>query len=172
MNPHALFHAAGELGRVVPLEAAEAYLLQQGLDARTVLSGGHAAGLRPKGDVVEDGEPRKERRLLEHHAPSRIGAAHGFSPEEHLATGRPIEARHHVEEGGLAAARRPEDGGELVGRHVEVDRVERDEPARPAVELLAHAAEGDDGRCGHRWGRLTHAARGSATAAARGRGAR
>src|SRR2546422_175571 len=80
----------------------------------------------------------------------------------HLAARGPVEAGHHVEERGLAAARGAEDRGELVGRHREVDRPHRLDPAPALDELLPDVAElGGQTRRGAR--ALSHAPRARAT---------
>src|SRR5216684_2856737 len=130
-----------EDGRVVALEAAQAHLLQECLDPRAIVGGGHAAGLGAEGDVVEHVEPGKEGGLLEHDTASRIRAAHGLPPKQYLAARRPVEAGDHVEERRLAAARRPENSGKFFGLDPEINTLEGDEPARPSAELLEDAAE-------------------------------
>src|SRR5436190_476877 len=78
----ALLHAAGELGGVVRLEAAQAHLLDEGLHAGAVGGGGDAARAQAERDVVEHGVPREERGLLKDNGAPGVGGAHGLAVEE------------------------------------------------------------------------------------------
>ena len=87
-------------------------------------------------DVLPGGEPRHERRLLEHH-----GGALGGRLD--AAGGGLVEVRNEVEERRLAAPGRSEQAHELARRDVERHAVE-DERARP--EALADALQPHGGR--------------------------
>src|SRR3989442_1488420 len=161
-DAHALLHSAGELRRVVGREAFEPHLREQRVDPGPVHLGRHAPRLRAERDVVEHGVPGEEGGLLEDDGAARVRALDGRAVRPPLAGGGPVEAGPHVEERGLAAARGAEDRGELVGRHREVDRPHRLDPAPALDELLPDVAElGGQTRRGAR--ALSHAPRARAT---------
>ena len=64
----ALLLAAGELVRQIVLAALEPDQLDHLAGARLALFPRHALDLERKGDVVEHGEMRQQREVLEHHA--------------------------------------------------------------------------------------------------------
>src|SRR3989442_1687806 len=105
---------------------------------------------------------RPGRAVITDTLSARGRALDGRAVRPHLAARGPVEAGHHVEERGLAAARGAEDRGELVGRHREVDRPHRLDPAPALDELLPDVAElGGQTRRGAR--ALSHAPRARAT---------
>ena len=68
------------------------------------------------GDIVGDGEMGKQRIVLEHHVDRpAIGrhAGHVVAADEHLARTRLLEAGHHAQRRGLAAAGGAKNGEEL-----------------------------------------------------------
>ena len=75
----ALAHAAGELVRILLLEAGEADLVD--VVARDLLALGprHAAQLEPEGDVAQHGRPGHQREVLEDEGAlrARAGARRG-----------------------------------------------------------------------------------------------
>ncbi len=90
----------------------------------------------PEGDVVVD-RHRERRRLLEHHADAAaqrvevdarvddVGAVHHHLPLGALARVEVVHPVQHPQQGGLAAAGRADHAGDLPGRQVERDRLER-----------------------------------------------
>src|SRR4051812_4263934 len=78
-----------------------------------------AAHLWAEGDVLQHGPPREQRERLEHHATVGSRAVHRPAVEQDLAARVRNETRDHVEDGGLAAARRPHDADELALLHVQ-----------------------------------------------------
>ena len=133
------------------LEAAQAYLLDEGLDARAVGRGGQPARAQAERDVVEDGVPGEERGLLEDDGAARVGRPHGLAVEEDGAAGGRVEAGHHVEQRGLAAPRGPQEGGELVAGHGDAHGLQRFDGASRLVERLRDVAQLDDGAIAHAW---------------------
>src|SRR3569833_112362 len=126
-------------------------LVPEGGAAQRMLDAGIDLGLRQalvepdaEGDVLVD-RHRERRRLLEHHADAGAqqvdvdpGVEQVLAVELHLA-GRAlagIEVVHAVQDaqqGGLAAARRSDEGGRLIGVERQVAALQR---ARIAVEAL------------------------------------
>ena len=66
--------------------------------------------------------------------------------EQHFARGLPVEPGNDAQQGALAAARRPEDGDEVVLGDVEVGGLQRERPAAVGrCEAARDAADGEDG---------------------------
>ena len=89
-------------------------------------------------DVGAHGEPREQRRLLEHEgdaAPGVDGAGR-----------RLVEPGDEVEQRALAAARRADEADELAGLDLEVDAVEGGHGAVAVPVDLRHAVEADGGQ--------------------------
>ena len=76
---------------------------------------------RAEGHVLEHREPGEKRAVLEDHDAVGTGGrllvrvAEHLAVEKNLARGDAVEAGDGVEQGGLAAARRPHDHAELAG---------------------------------------------------------
>lgn len=79
-----------------------------------------------------------EARILEHVPDPHRLAVHPFAApvEAHLAPVRTLHARHHVEQGRLAAPRRTQDAHESI--HLEGDSVQYRKPAAPPVREPLH----------------------------------
>ena len=113
-----LLHAAGELGRVVPLEAAEPDQLDEVVGALA-----HGCPVEPLvhlhavAHVAGDGPPREEAGVLEHDRPVHAGAVHASAVDGHRAHLVVEKTGHDVEECRLAAAARTDNGHELALRH-------------------------------------------------------
>ena len=114
--------------------------LLQALD-RLALGLAHAFHFEAEGDVAERSVPGKQlREILEHDATIGALATHGFTADPDLAAGRLEKASDDVEERGLAATRRPQQGiGAAIGECAK-DLLRRTEaPSRP-VRLLGVTA--------------------------------
>ena len=100
---------------------------------------------QPELDVLRDREPGKQRIFLEHDAAVRPRRPDRLAVEPQVAARRLLEAGDDVEQGGLSATARAEDGEELVVGDVEIDAVERDDFLLPRDigEPLAQRAHDD-----------------------------
>ncbi len=88
------------------------------------------------GDVVADGAVREQPDLLDHvaDAPAELVDGEGGgvdAVDEDAAARRGDEPVHHLEDGGLPAARRADHRHQLAGRDVEVEGVDRGACPRP-----------------------------------------
>ena len=75
-------------------------------------------------DVLQNGQVRVEGIVLEHHAhAAQFGRKGGdvLLPEKDAAGSRGFQPADHVERGGFAAARRPQQPDELAVRHLEAE---------------------------------------------------
>ena len=137
---HALLHAAGELVRILLLEADEAHHLDVAAHGLLALGLRDALDLEPVRDVPIDGAPRQDREFLEDDPAIRAGPFHRPAVEQHVPTRGRDEAGDDREQRALAAPARPDDGEQLALRDVEVDAVERHDPlAGIGVDVLADA---------------------------------
>src|SRR4051794_29136411 len=74
----------------------------------------HAFHLEPEAHVAERGAPRKKlREVLKHHTAIEAVAVHLLAADADLASGRRQKSGDQVEQGRLAAARRPDDAEEF-----------------------------------------------------------
>ena len=71
-------HSAGELVWVGILEAGEVHLGDVLARGRLAFLAGHSSKFEPKRRVAEDGGPRHQREVLEHHGPVRAGTHTGL----------------------------------------------------------------------------------------------
>ena len=108
------------------------------------LFGGDLAHRQRIRDVLLDGEVRKQRIVLKHHADVALVRRHGIEQravEPDLAAGGKFEAGQHHQAGGLAGARRPEQRQEFALIDVQIQLLD---DQRFAVVRLAHASKADD----------------------------
>ena len=141
-NP--LLHSAGELPRVVLLEALQLHEVDQLLDPLDPLPAVPAEDLERQPDVLLHGAPVEEHSVLEDDAVVAVEPR----PVRALAVDHDVPARRldqvadDPEERRLAAAGRPDQGDELPGADLEVDALER--PDLALCELLRDGLELDD----------------------------
>ena len=129
---HALAHPAGQLGRAGALELREAEALEQRLGAAARLGARHALALQRERGVREGVPPREQEVALRHvgargPAPRGVGGAQ----QGHAAGVRLLEAGHELQQRGLAAARRTDNGHQLVLPDGQVDSLEGGDPGVP-----------------------------------------
>jgi len=135
--------------RIGVLEAGEAVAPQQGQRPRAGLGELHALDLHAEDDVVGEGAPRQQQVLLQHVADAPDGAG-GVDPiDQDAALARLLQAGHDVEDGALAAARRPDQADEPALRNRQADVIERMKDARRRREFHADVIDQELGR-GHR----------------------
>jgi hypothetical protein len=99
------------------------------LNARVPFRLRHAVDLQPVSDVVDDRHMRKDGIGLEHHVHGALvgrDVAHVLTVDQNMAFARHLETGKHAQQGGLAAARRPEKCEELPWHDVKADIVHRD----------------------------------------------
>lgn len=113
---NALAHAAGKFGRKASLEATQADHGDEVLGALEPRVFGHSGDLERKGDILHHGSPRKRGLFLKHHADRRVRTANDIAGNGYAAFVIANKAADDVEQGGLAAARRPDDRYELARR--------------------------------------------------------
>jgi hypothetical protein len=120
----ALALPARDLGDGALRDAGQADQFQQLLDPGPAPGRGHAADAQRIGDVVADREMAEQGQRLEHHAELAPVRRHrrdvGFV-EQHAAGGRRLQPGDDAQQGGLAAAGRPEEAHQLPGRNQQVD---------------------------------------------------
>ncbi len=139
----ALLLAARQLVRLALGERGQLDHGQHLGDAGGDLVLGHAFLPEAEADIRLDRHVREERIGLEHHvarAPVGRHAGQALPVQQHVALGRVLEAGHHAHHGGLAAARRPQQGEELALVDRQGNIVDRGEVA----EALGDAAELDE----------------------------
>ena len=148
----ALLLAAGELVRLALGEVAELHELQHVVDL--LLHRLDAPPAQPEGDVLGDVQVREERVRLEdgvHRPLVRRQIGDVLVAEEDRAGGRLLKPGDHAERGGLATARRAEQGEERALRDGQFERVDGGEGAvRLADPGEADVAAG--GAVCHGWG--------------------
>ena len=141
---HALALAAGELCHRPVGKAGQMDQRQQLVDALLLLFLRGAANAQRIGDVVADGQMRKQRQRLEHHAEIALVRRQRrdvLAVQHDRAAGRLLQPGDHAQERGLAAARGPEQAHEGAVRHVQLDIVDRGEIA----ELLGYRVDVESG---------------------------
>jgi hypothetical protein len=150
----ALAHAAGELVRIVLGKAAQPDELDQRARPLPALGLGEPTlQVEAVGHVLDDRAPRKQAVVLEHHGAVRAGPFDRTAVEQDCAGRDRKETVDRVEEGRLAAARRPHDGDELALEHRKID-VAQDSQRSPCP--LVQEVERDAAHVQLRSGRRRH----------------
>ncbi|MCY1232780.1 hypothetical protein D9M72_452940 [compost metagenome] len=146
---HALLLAAGELARPAAFHAFQSYHLQGGGDLFTARRLGDARDFQRIGDVFADRHVRKQRIVLEDRVDrAAVGRPVGdvLAVDEDRAAVEFDETADRLQQRGLAAAGRPEQGQEFVAADVEIDAVESGHDAAfRSGEGLARLHQPDDG---------------------------
>ena len=148
---HALALPARQLARVAACMFLQVHQAQGLGHALLALGLGHLAHLQPKTHVVGHRHVREERVALEHDAqPACVGlGVCDVAPGQcDAAAAHGLEARHHLQGGGLAAARWAQQRDELTFFHRKVHGLHR---AGAAIEL-GHIRELEEG---HAWAFLS-----------------
>ena len=90
----------------------EADLLERVATRARRSRGGDA--VEAEADIVGDGEPGQEARLLEHDADGGMRLGDGLAVEADRAGARPVEAGDEAQQRGLAAARAADERDDLA----------------------------------------------------------
>src|SRR3954471_15520958 len=120
-----LLHAAGELLRIMVLEAGEADPTEPFTHRLAALLLRHALLTQAERDVVGDRQPWEQGIGLEHHATVATGPDHRLAVQDDAAGGRPVEPGDQPQQCGLAATRWSQDGDEVIVGYFEARRLER-----------------------------------------------
>src|SRR5882724_3115853 len=96
-------------------------------------------------DIPADGFPRKQMRLLEHHADIGPRALHRPAIHRHRAAVGRLQARDGIEYRRLAAPRWTDDADKLAMRHAERHTVDGDDLTLRRVEHDAEIGYADHG---------------------------
>ncbi len=143
----ALLLAAGEFLRTACSPGFGADEPERLEGARLDLGGGEFFGVERERGVLEDGEMREERVVLVDEPEAALGGLGEGDVavvEQHRAALRLDLAGEHLEQGRLAAARRPQQAAERARLHDEVDP--REDGRRAELAAQAGEAEGGHGR--------------------------
>jgi hypothetical protein len=95
-------------------EAAESDHLQQLLGVVPVPAAGPTEDLHRQQDVVQDTAPGQQGRALEHEGDVTTRSGDGRASDLYRTSGRLDQAGDDAQQGGLPAARTPDDSGELT----------------------------------------------------------
>src|SRR5207248_10666584 len=116
----AMLHAAGEVGRMLVVLSLEADQLEVIPRLAVPLAARDAAHPQAELDVAQRAQPAVERVVaLEHHAAVGVGPDDRLAGDADVAGAHRLEARDHVQHGGLAAAAGAEQAEELARLDVE-----------------------------------------------------
>src|SRR5919201_6321632 len=109
---------------------------------------GNPALAQPERDVFAHGQPWEQRVGLKHHAAIRARASYLLPVKNDTAAGRPVKPGDDAQQRRFSAARRSEDGDEIIVADVEIDRLQR---ARWRMALARGEGAGDliDFQLGH-----------------------
>ena len=145
-------HAAGELGREGVGEVGEAHQLEELAHPSGVRG---PAQLQGQSDVAVHRAPGQQGRVLEDEPQVHLAAPGPRPPavDGELPARGFVEAGHQPQEGGLAAARGSDDGGEPPAPDIQIEAAQR---LDAGGEALAQAA-GDDPSLPRAPGRLQKA---------------
>ena len=125
---NALLLAAGELAGLAGGQRRNLHQLQRLLHAAVDLLLVHLARLEAVGHVLLDGQVRKDRVILEHHADVALVRGHivdAVFAKVEIAALDGVKAGDHAQQRGLAAAGRSQQGEELALFNVQGHTVQR-----------------------------------------------
>ena len=137
-NRHPLAHAAGEVFRVAVAKVFQVQQIQQLIHRLGDVAARFLLHLQAKGDVLRHGHPRKQRVLLKHHAAIRAGAEDFFALDGDFARRRRLKTGHGVQQGGFAAAGRPQQADKLAGLDGQLNVFQRHHRATRRGEHFLH----------------------------------
>src|SRR5262245_14274449 len=119
-------HTARKLRGIGAGKVRQSHESQRIIDAAANLRVGHAVTTQAKRGVVPYRQPRKAGILLKDDADAvRYFASDRTAFKRHRAGGGPLQARQHLQQRGLAAAGRTDDGEEFTAFEVKIHLSER-----------------------------------------------
>ena len=136
----ALGHAAGDLAGAQVRGVLEADQLQQVAHPLAARLRGGGAG-QAEGDVLLEGAPGQQARLLEGDRGALVGADEGRAAEAQRTGAGPVQARDEPQEGRLPAAGGADDGEDLAGAELEVETAQHVVTSLRGVEGAGHAVQ-------------------------------
>ena len=131
-----LLLAAGELGRLLAPLCLELDQGQHLVDLPLDVLG--LPSTQPEGDVLVDVQVREQRVVLEHRVdrpPVGLGVGDVLTRKRDRSRGGGLQARHHPQRRGLAAARGAEKREERAAGYVEIELLDGGEAGEPLGEL-------------------------------------
>src|SRR3990170_6266661 len=134
----AVAHPAGQLVGIVVLEAAQPDALDESLRAGPALSRADAPELEGDLDVLEQGPPGQQVVVLGDVPDIRVHVEHRRAFVHHRAVRRAHQARDHVEQRGLPAARGTDEADETAGLDRQVHAVQGQESAAAPAFAPGH----------------------------------
>src|SRR3954454_15785700 len=120
-------HAAGKLARIGVFESVEPDEIDGRERAMTDLVFRQAERLESELQVVEHGEPWKQREALEHHGDAGHGSPDPTSAEADFACGGLLQSGNRTQQRRFARPRAAEQTHDLALGHGEIDTIENDE---------------------------------------------
>ena len=141
---------AGQLGRVAIRQRTQLHQVEKFSDAlpNFVDSGALSTGLdpQPEGHVIEHGHVPEQRVMLEHEAHlalAHVGVGGVLAVEKHLTAVGGFQTRNDSQQGGFAAAGRPQQTHQFARGEIQRDSIEGHETAKPFGDVL-HSNAHDD----------------------------
>lgn len=136
---HPLLLTAGQRGDGAALGARQADEVEQLGDTSPLFSARLAPHAQSEGDIAADVTLRKELMVLEHE--SDAAPVHGHprlvaALQQHPSGVRRLKAGDDAQQGGLAAAARPQHADDVVRGDLQIHRVERRTPPEPHGHVL------------------------------------
>src|ERR1700677_832483 len=122
-----LAHAAGELARVGGFEPVETDQVDGGERALADYRARHVLRLQAKSDVLEHGEPRKQRKALKHHRYAARWSDHRVAEVLHLTRAWLRETCDQAQQRRLARSGAPQQPHDLSLAQLEVHAVEHEQ---------------------------------------------
>jgi hypothetical protein len=167
-NRGALLHAAGQLVGELVLVTGEPDQRKEVAGARAARSHGKAEDLRRQQHVVDHAPPFQQQWLLENHADvARRIERLGFGADRDLAGVEGMQTGENLEQGGLAATRRSDQGHQLARLDIECGFGNGEEIRPPRAVDLLHAGKMDERFAHGPSGVRRHASRASRTTSMR-----
>ena len=131
-----LRHAAGKLMRIGVAKCRKPDQIDRRIDA-VALALQDALGFEAERDIVPDGSPRKQGRILEHHHTRRKRPRDQIAVFAQRARPRRLQSCDQPQQGRFPATGRTEQSDEFAGLNVEADIVQHRQHGAIDVEAMA-----------------------------------